>query len=131
MAERVARLEPAVAIGGGRYYLYDYPNPALTEALIGPRLGEIVADWQLKVLATYVGRLADRPHIGDKHPGAMAAAATALPPRIGGYRGDRWIGEIVVEIEYASADEFGRDAYAPYEGHHDLREALYLNLPAI
>lgn len=122
------RLEPA--LGGGLYFFYPQPNPALTEILIGMPLQGIVGDWTAKVLATYVGRLGDRPHKGDPHPGLMAEA-TRPEVFIGGYKHDRWIGQITVGVEYASADEFGRDAYNPYAGHHDLRDALLQNLPRI
>lgn len=110
--------------------LYGKPdnNPALAEILLGERLTGIIAEYTSQVAANYVQRLGDRPRKGDQHPGRLASSVRA-GVRIGGNRHDRVIGEVVVGAEYAAADEFGRHAYADYEGSHDLRAALYNVLP--
>lgn len=127
MTERVARLEPNV---NGTTFFYAEPNPALTEILIGPALQGITAEYTARVLAGFLALIENRPRVRDKHPGLMGSM-TRAEVFIGGNHGDRWVGQIVNEVEYASADEFGRDAYAPYEGHHDLRNALYAELPPL
>lgn len=116
------------------YYLevdiYPYPNPALTQVLVGDQMGAIIGDYTAKVLAVYTSRMADRPRIGDKHPG-LSLENTSASVHIGGFRNDRVVGEITVDVPYAAADEFGRHAYNPYAGHHDLRDSLYSILPPL
>lgn len=129
----VSRLEPA--LGGGTYFFYPEPNPALSEALLGPRLYGIVAEWLGIVQSDYITRLQGRQHKGDPHPGFLASTTEASIAQ-GGYKDDRHIGTLTATADYASADEFGRganneNAHNPYEGHHDLRGALYAHLPAI
>lgn len=108
--------------------LYPYPNPALTEILLGERLGAVVGEYTAKVVSVFTSSMAGRPRIGDKHPGLMIENTTASV-HIGGNKNDRVIGEILVDVPYAAADEFGRHAYNPYAGHHDLRNALHSVLP--
>ena len=131
MAE--AMLEPNLY--GGRYYFYLEPNPALTEILMGPRLQAITAEWTAKVVTGYLTRLEGRGAGGGPLAGSVRAEVF-----IGGYKTDRWVGQIVVGgggVTYAAADEFGRSNpvegqnNSTYEGSHDLREALYAELPRI
>lgn len=110
-------------------YLYPAPNPALTAVLKGEELRGVVADYTSKVFAVYVQKVASRPrHSSDPHPGNMIEH-TSASVHIGGYKNDRHVGEITVDVPYAAADEFGRHAYNPYEGHHDLAHSLYQILP--
>ena len=125
-----ARLEPNLY--GGRYYFYLWPNPALTEILVSSKLQAITAEWTARVMANYASRIGARPNATGHLLSTVRAEVF-----IGGYKSDRWIGQITVGAEYASADEFGRSDPAEgqndstYEGSHDLREALYAELPAI
>ena len=137
----LVELEPALGTAPGLYYFYPEPNPALTEILIGSRLQFIVAEWTAKVMASYVARIAPRSKSGEML-GSVDANVF-----IGGYKNDRWVGEITVGVEYAMADEFGRSDYelehgdfissggaytvGGYDGSGDLRGALYEHLPAI
>jgi len=127
-------LEPA--LGGGTHYFYPKPNPALTEILVSNSVRDLVDEWGYKVEATYVAALQARKHVGDKHPGQMEGAIEGRS-FIGGYEGDRWVGELIVHVDYALADEYGRKTPAPgqkgstTEAHHSLRDALYANLPPI
>lgn len=107
--------------------LFPAPNPAITEFLLGDRLQGVVAEYTAKVGASYVQRLGNRPHKGDKHPGAIESTVD-LSVFLGGYRTDRWVGEVTAgsaEFPYALADEEGRYAYNAYPGHHDLRDSLH------
>lgn len=108
--------------------LYPYPNPALSEILVGEGMRAVLTDYTEKVRSNYVARLANRPRRGDKHPGLMAEN-THASVHVGGYKGDRLIGEITVATEYAATDEFGRHSNNPYGGSGDLRGALYSVLP--
>lgn len=117
---------------GERAYFYKNPNKCFAEILRGAELEAIVADWTLKVALAYSAKLRARPPAkGDKHRGQMEQSIVADIIQGGGYKGDRVVGQITVNVEYASADEFGRDAYNQYEGSHDLRETLYENLPRL
>lgn len=124
-------LEPTQAGGG---FLYPDPNPALAQILVSPQMGAIMTDATTQVLQIYVTSLEGRRHDGDRHPGAMAAAARA-EIRIGGYKNDRLIGEVVVPVDYAASDEFGRKQPSQgqhgsvYQGSHALTTALYSVLP--
>ncbi|OQW34507.1 MAG: hypothetical protein A4E20_10835 [Nitrospira sp. SG-bin2] len=114
-------------------HIYPYPNPALTEILKSERLGAVVADYTQKVAAVYIQNIADRPRRGDRHPGLMASNVKAAI-MIGGFKNDRVIGEVLVDVEYATSDEYGRHSPTPgqvttYEGSHDLRGALHAVLP--
>lgn len=134
MADEVGRLEPALGVDGTHYF-YDDPNPALSEILLGAPLYEIVNEYVNLIAGDYKTRVQARAHKGDPHPGAMASGVVGEIVQ-GGFKNDRHIGVITSTVEYASADEFGRgtyneDAHNPYEGHHDLRGALYAHLPAI
>lgn len=121
---------------GGIAFFYEEPNPALSEMFVGDRLLGIVSEYTGKVYENYMTRLASRKHADDDHPGAMEQA-TRAEVFVGGYKGDRWIGQITVAIEYAQADEYGRHSPAEgqnestYAGSHDLRGALYAELPPI
>jgi hypothetical protein len=123
-------------VGGESYYLYARPNPALSEILLGGRVHDLVDEYGLRVESTYVAALQARKHVDDDHPGQMAGSIEGKS-FIGGYENDRWVGELVVHVEYALADEYGRsnpsagqnDSTTP--AHHDLRDALYANLPPI
>lgn len=121
---------------GNIAFFYAEPNPALTEALAGDRLLGIVSDYTGRVWDSYMTKLASRRHASDEHPGQMASL-TRAEVFIGGYKDDRWIGQITVGVEYAMADEFGRHEpaegqnHSTYEGSGDLRGALYEHLPPI
>jgi hypothetical protein len=127
-------LEPA--LGGGSYFFYPKPNPALTEILVSEELQGVTADWTAKVGFAYVAKIQARTRTNDRHPSHLESTVDANV-FIGGYEDDRWVGEISVGADYALADEFGRHTPAPgqhgstYEGHGDLRSALYENLPPI
>lgn len=131
-------LEPN--LGGGEYFFYPKPNPALTEILVSQRLQAVTAEWTAKVGMTYLAKLGARPHIDDRHPGALEAGIDANV-FIGGYESDRWVGEISDggsdSVTYALADEYGRHSPSrgqhgsTTQGHHDLRDSLYENLPPI
>jgi hypothetical protein len=108
--------------------LYPYPNPALTEVLVGDRMEAIVADYTAKVAAVFVSSIAGRSRRGDKHPGLMAEG-TYANTHVGGFKNDRIVGEVGSTVDYMGADEFGRKSHNPYEGHHDLTHALYSVLP--
>lgn len=122
-------------LGGGSYYFYPNPNPALTQILVGERLQAVTAEYTAKVGFSYIAKLQARSHTDDRHPSFMESQVDANV-FIGGYEDDRWVGEIRVGVDYALADEFGRHRPAEgqhgstYEGHGDLRESLYENLPA-
>lgn len=109
--------------------IYPYPNPALTAVLVGPKLEACVTEYTSKVVGVYAQKMANRPRKGDRHPGKSLQSMSA-EVSIGGYKHDRWVGEISVGTEYALADEYGRKAYNPYRGHGDLRESLHSVLPA-
>lgn len=109
-------------------HLYPPPNPALAEILLSGRMEEVIWEYAAQVAAAYAQKMAPRPRIGDKHP-FLSTQSVKIDTPIGGAKHDRKIGEITVEVEYASADEFGRKAFNPYEGHHDLANALYSILP--
>ncbi|QNJ56829.1 hypothetical protein SEA_REINDEER_19 [Mycobacterium phage Reindeer] len=127
----LAVLEPNLY--GGVAYFYAEPNPALSEILIGPELHALTADYTARVVADYVTRVSGR---SDPESPESLAGSVSAEVFIGGYKTDRWIGEIVVGVEYALADEFGRHDPAEgqnnstYEGSGDLRGALYAVLPA-
>lgn len=114
---------------GGISFFYQESNPAQAEILIGPRMQAIVAEYTFKVMESYLNRIAPR-----SDSGAMLGS-TYASVQIGGYKNDRWVGEITVGVEYAMADEFGRDTpqggqnSSTYEGSGDLRAALYGVLP--
>jgi hypothetical protein len=132
MAE-TARLEPNLY--GGTAYLYAAPNPALTQSLIGNGVRDAVYEYTARVTVNYLTRMWARKRVDDKHPGELE---NAVRPEvfIGGHKGDRWVGEVNVDVEYAMADEEGRHTPAPgqrgsvYAGSHDLSGALYAELPA-
>lgn len=120
----------------GPSFFYPKPNPALSEILVGERLKGVVADWTAKVGFSYVAKLQARTHTDDEHPSHMESTVDASV-FIGGFEDDRWVGEVRVGADYALADEWGRHRPAPgqhgstTEGHHDLRDSLYENLPRI
>lgn len=132
MAE-TAKLEPNLY--GGIAFFYEEPNPALTEILIDGRVRDVVYEYTARVTVNYLTRLWSRKHYRDDHVGELEAG---VRPEvfIGGYKSDRWIGEVVSEAVYAMADEEGRHTPAPgqnhsvTQGHHDLAGALYAELPA-
>ncbi|SHX07190.1 Uncharacterised protein [Mycobacteroides abscessus subsp. abscessus] len=122
---------------GGLAYFYKDPNPALAEILVGTRLHALTGEYTTKVAVNYVTSLEARPkQTSDRHPGAMSNAVSA-EVFIGGYKTDRWIGQITVGVQYALADEMGRKN--PTEGQHGsvyqgsgaLRSALYAELPPL
>lgn len=110
--------------------LYPAPNPAISEFLLDDRLQAVVAEYTTRTGMNYIARLGNRPGRAknvDEHPGALAGTVR-LTVFVGGYRADRWVGQVTVgddEIVYAMADEVGRHQYNPYPGHHDLRDALH------
>lgn len=122
----------------GVAYFYKESNPAQAEILRSPQMQAVVADYTSKVLAAYIGRIAPRSKSGRMLDSVNAEVF------IGGFKNDRWVGEVRVEVEYAMADEFGRDEFdmehgdfasgasitvGGYEGSRDLRDALYGVLP--
>ncbi|QSM01070.1 hypothetical protein SEA_NANOSMITE_25 [Mycobacterium phage Nanosmite] len=128
---KLATLEPTLY--GGIAYFYKEPNPALTEILVGALVQTLVADYTAKVVANYMTRVSGRSDPEDPESLAGSVRAEVF---IGGFKTDRWVGEITVGVEYALADEFGRHSPAEgqhnstYEGSGDLRGALYAELPA-
>lgn len=103
--------------------LYGPPNVALAEILIGPRMYGIVAEYIAKVLSHYVT-------VQGAHSKSFALMESVEAKiDIGGYKRDRWVGQISVGVEYALATEYGRHAYAPYAGNKNLRSSLYAVLP--
>jgi hypothetical protein len=120
----------------GPSFFYPKPNPALTEILVNDRVQALTAEWTAKVGFSYVAKLQARSHTDDRHPSFLESTVDASV-FIGGYENDRWVGEIRVGADYALADEWGRHRPAQgqhgstTEGHHDLRDSLYENLPPI
>ncbi|KLO38781.1 hypothetical protein ABW17_20775 [Mycobacterium nebraskense] len=108
--------------------IYPYPNPALTEILVGEDMGKIVGEYGRKVETVFVSAIQGRAHKDDPHPGLMASSVYSNT-YIGGARGDRFVCEVGSTVPYMAADEFGRHTNNPYEGHHELRNALYSVLP--
>lgn len=108
--------------------IYPYPNKALTEILLSHDLEEVVGEYTLKVASVFTSLISARPRKGDKHPGLMAADMYAYTD-VGGFKHDRVVGEVGSAVDYMAADEYGRHASHPYEGHHDLTHALYSVLP--
>ena len=117
------------------YYLeqvkiYPYPNPALTQVLVGPRLEDCVADYTAQVAQVYAQRLQARPRKDKRRRGdSMLSSMSAEVLPNNGYKNDRWVGEVRVGTQYALADELGRKKYAQYDGSGDLRESLHSILP--
>lgn len=128
-----AKLDPNLY--GGIAYFYEEPNPALAEILLGSGVRDLSYEYTARVTANYLTRLGARKHIDDRHIGGLEGAVRP-EVYIGGYKSDRWIGEVNVDIEYAMTDEMGRHTPAEgqrgstYEGSHDLSGALYAELPA-
>ncbi|ASR75872.1 neck protein [Mycobacterium phage Aziz] len=120
--------------GPGIAYFYKESNPAFAEILMSTRVQTITAEWTAQVMSTYIGRIAPRSDPGS--PQSLAGSVRA-EVYVGGFKSDRWVGEISVESPYAAADEFGRHSPAEgqnnstYEGSHDLRESLYQHLRPI
>lgn len=113
-------LEPVVH---ATHFLYNDPNPALSKILVSAKMDAIVSDYTSKVATAYVQRVEPR---SKSHNLIENVSASVF---IGGFKNDRFVGEVVSGATYAAADEFGRDAYNPYEGSHDLRDSLYSILP--
>ena len=113
--------------------LYGPPNKALAGILMGDRLAAIVGDYTQKVAETYKPMIAaraskDRPG----KTGHLVDTVTAYMNPNDGHRNDRWVGVVSVGSEqspYGSADEYGRNRYAPYVGSSDLEDALRIHLP--
>jgi len=116
--------------------LYGPPNRVLAEILKGPRLYGIVAEYTAKVLANYVARQGGQPYKdlkrqryqGGHTPGQLLESVEAQID-IGGFKRDRWVGQISVGVVYGGATEFGRKKYADYKGNRNLRQALHGVLP--
>lgn len=102
--------------------LLPYPNPAIAEFLLGDRLKAVVAEYTARVMTTYISRVEGRKKYKSGNELENSVRGDIF---LGGFRTDRWVGQVVSTVEYAAADELGRTAYAPYEGHHDLRDSLY------
>jgi hypothetical protein len=94
-------------------------NPALTAILLGPRMYAIVGDYTARVIANYIVR--QNPHTisGDLIESVEGSVG------IGGFMGDRWVGQVTVGVVYAGATEYGRKKYAQYRGNENLRAALH------
>lgn len=125
-------------LGGGTYYLYPNPNPRLSEILVGNGVRDVVAEYLMRVEATYATAIMSRPSHRTHEPGDPSLENSIVPEiYIGGFENDRWVGELHVTARYAMADEVGREDPAPgqndstTEGHHSLRDALYAHLPQI
>lgn len=113
--------------------LYGPPNAALAEILIGAKMYAIVAEYTAKVLGNYVTRqsssVKSTRHRKYRPAGQSTLESLEMTVDIGGFKKDRWTGQITVGVEYALASEYGRKKYAPYAGNKNLREALYGVLP--
>jgi hypothetical protein len=111
--------------------VYPRPNPAITAAMMSPRMQQIVTEIAVKAQTLYVAQVA-------KRTGALSESAHALP-EIGGVHHDRWIGVLTVggaTAAYAASHEFGvgnhagsrhnLDAVADntQPGAHDLNRVL-------
>lgn len=119
--------------------IYGPPNPALTSILKGPQLENIVWNYTAKVAMTYRAQLEGRR--GPERRGKAGHLADTVNPHTisnGGYKRDRWVGEVTVgnaALPYGAADEFGRHSptiyqrNSTYQGSNDLRTALYSVLP--
>lgn len=86
----------------------------------------IVYDYAKKVESVYISKL------GSRSSGALLSTVETSLPFIGGYKNDRYIGEVKVgsaRRPYGAADEFGRTKYAQYDGSGDLRDSLHAVLP--
>lgn len=125
-------LEPTL---GGNNFLYPDPNPALAQILIGPGMDAIVTENTAKVLSIFVSGISSRPiDPTDRHRGQMLANTTA-EVKVGGYKNDRFVGEIRVGVDYGASDQYGRKSPSPgqhgstYAGHYALTTALYSVLP--
>lgn len=124
-------------LGGGAYYLYPKPNPALSEILLSTKTRDLTTEWSAKVIATYMTKLAARKSHRDHGTDPHLEQTVDVLVYVGGYDNDRWVGEITQHSIYALADEWGRDFPSDgqhgstTEGHHDLANSLYENLPQI
>lgn len=117
--------------------LYGPPNKALAGILMGEKLAAIVGDYTVKVAETYKTMLGPRTTTGDqrvqkKTNGHLIDTVNAYMNPNDGERKDRWVGVVSVgspQIVYGQADEYGRNAYAPYRGSGQLEDALNIHLP--
>ncbi|OBK30146.1 hypothetical protein A5659_03640 [Mycobacterium sp. 1165196.3] len=108
--------------------IFPYPNPALTELLVSDDMGKIVGEYGQKVETVFRASIAGRERKGDPHPGLMSSEVYSRT-YIGGMKDDRYVCDVGSNVDYMSADEWGRKSRNPYAGHHDLRNALYSVLP--
>lgn len=116
--------------------LYGPPNRVLAQILVGPRMYGIVAEYTARVLANYVTRQAAQPYKDTKrrkykggHLPGQLLESVEMQVDVGGYKRDRWVGQITVGVQYAGATEYGRKKYAEYPGNKNLRDALTGVLP--
>jgi hypothetical protein len=116
--------------------LYGPPNKALAQILLGPGMYAIVAGYTAKVVSNYVTRQSGERYKDPKrqyraggHPPGATLQSLEASVEIGGFRNDRWTGQISVGVVYAGAGEYGRKKYAPYAGTANLRQALHGVLP--
>lgn len=123
--------------------LYPYPNPALANILLGPKLQAIVATGIAKILSVFLTLQAasQTPYSdpmrrygkGGHNPGQLMAQTTAsvdVGSAFPGKAADRWTGQITVGVEYAQAGIYGRKAYAQYAGNRNLQKALRAVFPS-
>lgn len=124
--------------------LYPYPNPALANILLGPRMQAIVAKNLAKVLSVFLTIQSAEPHKDPKRyarggqgfprdPGQLTEQTTAsvdVGPAMPGLPSDRWVGQITVGVVYAGAEFYGRHAYAQYAGNRNLQQALRAVFPS-
>lgn len=117
-------------------HLYGPPNEVLAEILIGPRMYSIVASYTAKVLSNYITRQGAEPYKDLKrqyraggHPPGQLLESVEAKIDIGGFKHDRWTGQISVGVVYGGAEEYGRKKYAEYAGNKNLRQALHGVLP--
>lgn len=116
--------------------LYGPPNPALAAILVGTRLRSIVGSYTLMVAGQYMVRQGAMPYrdrgrqhrAGGHRPGQSVENIEAGVD-IGGFKKDRWVGQITIGVEYSGASEYGRKKYARYRGNSNLRESLGAVLP--
>lgn len=121
--------EPPVDLSAKTWDVVTYgpPNRAVAELLMDNRLANIINDYTLMVMSNYRTMLEARSSTPPKLLGTLTASVNPYY----GYRRDRWVGEVSVGSEqypYGGADEFGRNAYAPYRGSADLENALRMVL---
>ena len=98
------------------------PNPFVTSYLVGDDCRDLIQAALARAMAAWKATAASHARTGRE----LASARTSV--RIGGVRGDRWIGELVVggsdsPAPYTLSDQFG----AFRTGRHFQKPARDLN----